>query len=501
MNEITKMAPFAAEAEMGVLGALLMDPHRLLPVFRGKMRMTEEWFYVPAHRVIWSLVCRMADQNKPLDTLTVQERLDAEGLTEQAGGPVYLDKIWDATPTATHGEYYAETVQEKYWLRRIIDAARAAVGACYEAKSSQEVVSAALTAFQEIGAECVPETRSNVEVLDDLLANWQRAHDQRQKGEEAMPGLKMPFRRLNEIMGGLQPGLHFFGGKSSAGKTTLVINLCLKFLLDGKPGLMVQLDDTHEDVLGRVVSKLAGVSLPALAQGFAKNDQMAKIRDEIRGTIAAMPLHVVEECRDVNEARALARYHKAKNKIEWMVIDYVQVLDADGNVRDDERIRLGKIAAACKRLWKELRIPLLVVSQTARFKDGEDDGMKADMSDLFGASELFHAATTVTIAKAVREREERGKPLLPVEWAIDATGHTKKHAVALHVVKNKHGPKDCMCICWLLAKYFQFEETRFVHERGIWRQLTWQEDMTATGESTDVDNILPGDLNWIPAGG
>ena len=80
-------------------------------------------------------------------------------------------------------------------------------------------------------------------------------------------------------------------------------------------------------------------------------------------------------------------------------------------------------------------IPLLVVSQTARFKDGEDDGMKADMSDLFGASELFHAATTVTIAKAVREREERGKPLMPPPFAWLTVSRVKPLPKVLSAVR------------------------------------------------------------------
>ena len=479
----------------------MQDPARLMPLLVGKMRVSGEMFYVPRHVVIWDAVVAMWREHRPIDLLTVCDWLQARGKLEGVGGASVLDGLVDATPTAAHGEYYAEQVRQKFMCRRIVEVGRDAAEACGMGTAPQEVVAEMMSRLLTIGSEVMQEARSNVEVLDGLVANWERARDMRQQGLEAMPGLRTPFRRLNEVLGGFQPGLHLVGGKSSAGKTTLVGNICKTFLADGHPGLVIQLDDTHEDVVGRMVSSLAGASLPALSQGFGKGDVLAKIKGPIRDAIGAMPLYVVEECADMREATALTQYYQARHGIKWLVIDYVQVMDADGNVRDDERIRLGKIATACKRLWKRQRIPVIAVSQTSRFKDSEDDGMRADMSDLYGASELFHHATTVLIAKAVREKPEPKGKLEPIELAIDETGHTKKAAVALHVVKNKHGAKDCQVLLWLLAKYFQFSETRWTHVAGIDRQMTWQEEIgagpaggtTTTFEGARGDVEAPGD--------
>jgi hypothetical protein len=132
-----------------------------------------------------------------------------------------------------------------------------------------------------------------------------------------------------------------------------------------------------------------------------------------------------------------------------------------------------------------------VVSQTSKFKDSEDDGRKADMADLFGASELFHAATSVTIIKNVRQRIEKGGPFMPVEMPLDASGYTKRLAVAAHVVKNKHGPKDTMIGFWALLKYFQFTECGAVEERGIRRQLTWEEEIETNKTMLDQQAKKP----------
>lgn len=478
---VERAPPYSEEAEKGVLGAVLYDPARLLPLLRGEMKLSVESFYIPAHRCVWEVITALDNTRRPVDPLTVAEELRAAGRLDDAGGAVAVDRLVDACPTAAHGEYYAQIVRDKHQARRVLTVARQAEADVYGGASAAEAVSTAMAALEEIGNSVVPGARSNAEVLDALMENWVRAKDVRQNGDEFLPGLRTPYRRLNEILGGMQPGLHFFGGKSSAGKTTLVMNICAEFLAHGHGGLMIQLDDTHEDVIGRMVSMMSGVSLPALAQGFTRHEQLEKVRDEIRPMIASMNLHVVEECADIQEARNLGRFYKAKHGIEWVVIDYVQVLDADGNPRDDERQRLGKIAKGCKRMWKELRVPVLVVSQVSKFKDSEDDGMRADMADLFGASELFHAATSVLIAKQVRQRPGKNEKLALIEQAIDETGHTKRQAVALHVPKNKHGPKDSMVMLWALLKYFRFEETRWVHDKGIWRQLTWQEEMERDG--------------------
>lgn len=488
-----RQPPFSEEAERAVLGAVMMDPERSLHVLRGGMKMHADEFYLPAHRVVLDHAFAMADANRPIDILTLQQRLADHHELAGIGGASFLEALLDATPTSAHLEHYAAIVRQKATVRRIIEAARATVEACqFSTKQPDEILAACMANMQAISDGTIEKSRGNLEVFDAKLAAWERAYETRRIGDEFLPGLKTPFRRYNQIMGGMQPGLHFFGGKSSAGKTSFLINLIREFLMQDRPGLMIQLDDTHEDVLGRLTSMIAGTSLPALEQGFARADSLAKIKNEIRPLMAALKLHVVEECADMRQAMSLAQYHKARHAIEWVMIDYVQVLDADGNPRDDERMRLGKIANYCKRMWKALRIPVLAVSQTSKFKDHEDDGLQADMSDLFGASELFHAATSVAILKSVREKDEN-KTLMPVTMDYsDDYGATKWHAVAAHVVKNKHGPKGLVRL-WALLKYFKFQELPMVKDNGVEKQIDWWEDKRNHGP------IVPPPVSNAPA--
>lgn len=474
-----QIPPHSEDFERAILGAMLLDPNQATGLL-AERGVGGEIFYVPAHAKIFEVIMSLHGAGRPVDLLTVVNALVCAKMLDAIGGRVYLEGIMDETPTSAALGWYIEQTHEKYLMRRILAATSDLREKAFRAEATAaQLLAAAAAEWDDIANGVLRESRTNAQVLASQIETWERALETRRSGAEHLPGLHMPYRRMNEIMGGLQPGLHFVGGKSSTGKTSYVLNICYHLLLQGHAGLMIQLDDTHEDVIGRLVAMINGVSLPALAQGFAKQDQLAKIkRDEV---INIMPLHVVEECENVKEAANLARYYKARHGIEWLVIDYVQVLDADGNHRDDERIRLGKIAAACKRLWKSLRIPVIVVSQVAKTKDSEDDGRRADMSDLFGASELFHAATTVTILKQIREKGE-DRRLEPVTMPIDEYEYTKKCAVAGHVVKNKHGPKDCTAMFWANLKYFKFEETTWIKDKGIRRQRTWEEDIGGVGD-------------------
>jgi replicative DNA helicase len=468
-----RIPPYSEEAERGILGSIMVDdqPGRCMGLAL-KNGLTGDSFYVPAHQALFGEMQKMLDEGLVLDLITVPQWLKDRGVLEKIGGPAALEKLVDTTPTSAHCEFYVKIVKAKHKRRRLIQESREVIEQCYASEDGEgTIVSAALGRFTDIADDLLNKERSNAEVLETLLATWESAHTVRNSGADHLPGLKGPFWRENQVLGGHQPGLHFKGGKSSAGKTAKICNQADYWAMTGHPGLIIQLDDTHEDMLGRIVAMRAAVSLPRLSQGWAKRGQLDKIRKEVAPAIAKLPIYIVEDCADVIKACALARYYKARRKIEWLIIDYVQILDADGNPRDDERQRLAKIAKYLKRLWKELRIPVIVVSQTSKFKDADDDGLHADMSDLFGASELFHAATSVEILKKVNVAT------LPEQQVPETENDfTKKYAVAGHIVKNKHGPRDQLVHYWLTPKYFLFEETRRVGTGTNERQMTWWED-------------------------
>ena len=115
-----RLAPHSEEAERGAIGCILLDALKLMPVAQSRYRLTGEAFYVPAFRTVFETLVGMEKEQRPIDTLTVSERLNAEGLLDRIGGMTALDRIVDETPTAAHGEYFFDIVRNKFELRQVM---------------------------------------------------------------------------------------------------------------------------------------------------------------------------------------------------------------------------------------------------------------------------------------------------------------------------------------------------------------------------------------------
>jgi len=282
-------------------------------------------------------------------------------------------------------------------------------------------------------------------------------------------GLATPFGRLNELLCGIQPGLHFIAAPPNAGKTCVEGQLSEFVASTSGPVLRIYLDDTHDDAMARSASRIGGVSLNKLQHGHIQPNDMKKIKDEVRPIIEAMPMYIREDVESVEQIAVMARLYKAKYGIVMLTVDYVQIVDVESEERLMlERDRLAFVCKKLKKLWKELRIPILVLSQVQRENyKGDSNPRMASMSELFGGAVLEHTASTVSILKMLKDTDVAPQPL-------DSTGYSMKYPVAWHLVKSKHGPKG-MIPLWFYPKYFKFMETpSYVKSSGKVPQIYWK---------------------------
>ncbi len=471
MSDLEKIPPYSEEAERGVLGSVMVD-NQALHVLRGKYEITSEMIHLPANRIIFEMMCDMIEAGQIVDLLTMPQNLRDRGLLDVAGGDDYLIKLVDSTPTSAHVEHYAQIVRKKYKARLVIDALRAGLDAAWHTDDIEVVISKAANKLHDISADQLVQDRSNLQVFDEQLARWEDAMRRRRSGDEVkLPGLETPFGRYNEILGGLQPGLHFVAAPPSAGKTSLEGQIAEHVAMHEGPVLRIYLDDTQDDAIGRACSRIGGVSLTKLQQGFADREDLEKIKNDVRPMMEKLPIHIVEDVESVEQICTLARLYKAKHGIVLLTVDYAQIV---GTEEDDwgmqERDRLAHVCAKLKHLWKELRLPILLLSQVQRENYKQDSNPRAaTMADLFGGAVLEHTASSVLIMKALKDDDIPPQP-------IDQDAHSFKYAVAGHVVKNKHGPQGVVPL-WFYRKYFRFENTRTKMLGNTRVYMTWEEQL------------------------
>lgn len=248
------------------------------------------------------------------------------------------------------------------------------------------------------------------------------------------------------------------------------------------PVLRVYLDDTHEDAIGRSCSRIGGVALGKLQHGFANNQDLQKLVDDVRPMLGKMAMYLHEDVETVEQICTLARLYKAKFGIRLLAVDYAQIVDTEADDRYmQERDRLAHVCAKLKRLWKELRLPILLLSQVQRENyKGDANPRKATMADLFGGAVLEHTASSVLILKTLSADDIAPQP-------IDADGYSFKFPVAAHLVKNKHGPTG-MVPLWFYKKYFRFENTPTFMKGNVREYMTWEQQLEQERRQPRLDS-------------
>ena len=472
-----RQPPYSEEAEAAILGSMMLDADFTTSVC-VKADITAESFYFHQHRFLFEQIQALRGNGKPVDLVSVGQWLRDTGALESIGGDAFVEGLIDKTPTTQNAPYYADIVKAMERRRLFIDACRKGLEDAYGLEDFDQLVSKHTNRVHDLSAHLFRQERSNREMIDALLERWKLAQQMRRNHDRVkLPGLTTPWGRLDEILMGLQPGLHMVGAPPSTGKTALENQLVHWVDAMHGPVLRIYLDDTHESAVARAACRIAGVSLAKLDNGHATNDDLEKIASDAAPIIAESRSFLIEDVETVEQVCALARLYKAKHGIVMLTVDYAQIIDSEDEDRfTQERERLILVCKKLKRLWKELRIPILLLSQVQReaYKVGADkkgagNARKASMADLFGGAGLEHTANSIWILKMLPEDDVEPQ-------AIDSDGRTFKFPIALHVVKNKNGPQGMVCL-WFLKNYFRFDST-MTHALGnvtYWN--TWEEDV------------------------
>lgn len=453
MTDEMKIPPYSEEAEIGVIGCCLLDADIVFPLAVGKYGLTEDAFYLPAHRILWSVMTDMSNRRRPIDILTVAEELKRQGLLDRAGGPTATDRMIDATPTAAHADRYCEIVRTKASLRRLISTCRELEGEALQGPDDPDALVCQAPERMMSIIHTPQSEKTNLSIMGESVQKWRDASD----GKHPAIGLETPWRPMTFLTCGFEIGVTIIAGRPSAGKTTLE-NQCADFIAaNGTPGYRVTLDSTRQELLERSICREAGISLPKMKFGFGTRKQHQDAEDAA-GRIGALPLHIDDKARDISQIRARARALKAKSGIRYLTVDYIQLVRASdmGRSEWDAVTRVTHVSSMLKDLAFELEIPVIVLCQLSRAV--EKEGRDPQLSDLRDSGAIEQDASKVIflyVDLAKKKAMEEKEP-----------GSTKhKRPVICNVMKHKNGETGVLPM-WLYPPYFRFHPAKFDPESG-----------------------------------
>lgn len=430
--------PHAEQAERAALGAMLSEPERVVPLAMLKMRLPEDVFFVPAHRRVCAAIYAMVREGRRgVDLVTMSEFLRDRGEFEEVGGSQFLDALVDSADVVANAEFYLDIIRQKYILRRTIETARNVESEAWVSERGDTLLKKIPERFVHI-VDAVVDEVSNRDVMTEQIKGWR---DAKEVGK-GYTGLPTPWESMNQILGGLRPGLYIIAGRPSQGKTTLEDCIATYNASQGTPVARVTLDMNRRRLLARALCRKAGVSLPKLNAGYAGESQLAQI-EEAAAVIAHYPMFINDTDSDIAAICTWARAQKLKNDIQLLTIDYVQQVQvSESKTGWDDNRRLTYVSSRLKALWQELDIPIIVLSQLSRITDKGRERTPV-LSDLRGSGSLEQDAYAVFLLYKDRSAQET----------------KQKRAIWADLAKQQDGETGTLPF-WMRPHYFLFEEAR-----------------------------------------
>lgn len=456
--KLDRLPPHSPEAEQGVLGCALLSPNECIGECVEKLKDEgKETFYDLRHQTIYEELVEMFNTREPVDLITVQQRLKDKQLLEQVGGLGYLSQLQDAVPSAANLSYYLEIVREKFLLRKMITTCSEVVGRVYDYEGEVD----ALLDEVERDVLKISESRAQSNVLGtkDLVNRAIGTIENYFNRKGILNGIPTGFADLDRMTDGLHHSeMIVIAARPSMGKTSLAMNMVENMILDHQiPVGVFSLEMSAESLILRMMTSIARVNMRSIREGFMSEADFPKILNAA-GRLANAPLFIDDTAGlSILQLRARARRMSQQHGVKFFVIDYLQLLHSTARRSQENRQQeIADISSGIKGLAKELRVPVLVLSQLNRELE-KDKSRKPRLSDLRESGSIEQDADVVGLLyKPSTGDDEEGPP--PEE--------SDGVPVNLLIAKQRNGPTGDINLTFLKT-YTRFETAAKVSEEDM----------------------------------
>ena len=364
-----KVPPHAEEAERSILGAILIDKDAIVDI---AVLLRPDMFYSDKNGKIYEAMVTLYENRDPIDALTVADWLKKEKVLDKVGGRTYLMALSNEVPVASHATKYAQIVRETY-IKRMLISAGAVMGelAFDDGKPLAEILDKAEQSVYALSQTHV--RRSFVPVKDALAESFDRLDSLHNSGD-GLRGVPTGFNDLDNMLAGMQDSnLIILAARPGIGKTTFATNIAQFIAVDKKmPVGYFALEMSNLEMVDRMLVAQANIDAWKLKTGNLKEDDFAKL-SEAMGILADAPLYIDDTPgQTILELRTKARRLHSQVGLKMLVVDYLQL--AVGDRSYESRVtEVGSISSGLKNLARELRIPVLALSQLNRGVENRND--------------------------------------------------------------------------------------------------------------------------------
>jgi len=449
-----RVPPYSEAAEQAVISAILLDPEAIL---RATEYVDDSMFYREAHRRVFRAMLGLSERGDVIDPLTLSEEMARTGDLDAAGGRDFIAYLVDVVPTAANVEYHAKIVREKALRRRLIEVSTAIVSDAFESsRSASELLDEAEHRIFEVNQTRGTDGFTRVkELMYEAMERIEQLH----LAGESITGIPSGFKDLDEMTAGFQPSdLIIVAARPSMGKTAFCLNLAQNAALDAKHGVaFFSLEMSKQSLLQRMLTSEARIDAQRLRKGKLRDDEFVQL-GRAAGLLSQAPIWIDDTpAISLLEMRSKARRLKSEHDIGLIILDYLQLMQGPPGVENRQQ-EISVISRSLKALARELRVPVIALSQLSRAPEQRTgDNKRPQLSDLRESGAIEQDADVVMFLYRqeyydVLEGKDPSQP--------DKDGKTSQGLAEVIVGKQRNGPTGTVTL------FFNRMYTRFENYSG-----------------------------------
>ncbi len=426
-----KLPPQNLEAEQFFLGSLLLDKDSIIKVAD---KITTKDFYSTKHALIFDSISGLYNRHEPIDILSLTSYLQDKDLLEKIGGRTYLAKLSNVATTPSSIVHYANIIQKKATLRRLLDAASKISELGH--KEDEEIDDLLDKAERMLFGVSHKYLKDSFAPVDTLLNDAFERLDELHKMGGKLRGIPTGYGDLDALLTGLQKSdLIILAARPSVGKTSFALDIARQSAINHKASVGVfSLEMSKEQLVDRMLCAQSNVSLWKMRSGKLSdsddNNDFARIGEGM-GQLSEANIYIDDSpsC-SVMEIRTKARRLKVEKKLDLLIIDYLQLMEGRGKHSDNRVQEVAEISRGLKGIARELNIPVIALSQLSRAVEQTKPAIPK-LAHLRDSGSIEQDADVVMfIYRKAADRNYNIEDLTPEE----------RHAAEIYIAKHRNGP-------------------------------------------------------------
>ena len=445
-NEMGKLPPQAQELEDSVLGAIMIEKDAYGSVAD---LLRPEVFYKDQNRLVYEAIRALASKDLPIDILSVAEKLKNQGTLDQAGGAVYLADLTRRVASTAHLRYHAQIVAQKATARDLIAmAAQIEEKGFDETQDIEELMQEAEAGIFEISQR---SQKRDVTQIDPVIEEAFKRMEKASKNDGSISGIPSGFDALDKITSGWQtPDLIIIAARPAMGKTAFVLSMAKNIAVDRKiPVAIFSLEMSNVQLVNRLIMNVCEIEGEKIKTGKMSKEDTKRLNTKIN-IMKGAPLYMDDTpSLSIFELRSKARKLVREHGIRMIIIDYLQLMNAQGSSFGSREQEVSIISRNLKALAKELDIPIIALSQLNRGVESRQgiEGKTPQLSDLRESGAIEQDADMVCFIH---------RPEYYHLYSDEKTGKDLRGLAQIIVAKHRNGATDSI---WLRfrGKYAKFQ--------------------------------------------